>query len=339
MKFPSLYLKLTIAAFLVMLAYSIIRPLLPIFARNLDPTQTLVGFCVSSFFVARIFFEFPSGVLLYKVGVRKFIILGLFLGFFRRISMRFLLHYLYTYIGNEFWGLGTAIFFMGNISTIINIFDAHILGTALGIYQGVEFIGQFVGPPLGGFLAEQMGFSFPFYLSGGLTAISLLIVSTSGSLKRLNVYSGGETANISLRKTLGGLRNRRLLAISVINFSRMFINYGVVSTVLPLYLYDFLRFNVGFIGVILGVRSLGLCFAIFSSGVMSDKIGRKPVASIGILVSSLCIYSYTMVSSPLALLLIGFFDGWGMGMIQIAIWALLPEQVASEYMGGAIGLF
>jgi len=192
---------------------------------------------------------------------------------------------------------------------------------------------------LGGFLAEQMGFSFPFYLSGGLTAISLLIVSTSGSLKRLNVYSGGETANISLRKTLGGLRNRRLLAISVINFSRMFINYGVVSTVLPLYLYDFLRFNVGFIGVILGVRSLGLCFAIFSSGVMSDKIGRKPVASIGILVSSLCIYSYTMVSSPLALLLIGFFDGWGMGMIQIAIWALLPEQVASEYMGGAIGLF
>jgi DHA1 family multidrug resistance protein-like MFS transporter len=132
---------------------------LPLLASDIDPSGVLVGLVVSAFFFSRVFIEIPAGIISDRIGRRKLLIIGLCLyaiGAFL-CAQASVIHILI--VGRAIWGLGTASFFMTTTALMIDLFDSRARGTALGIFQGIEFIGNFIGTPIGAFLATVVSYS------------------------------------------------------------------------------------------------------------------------------------------------------------------------------------
>jgi MFS family permease len=322
------------ASFTSILGYSMLQPFLPLLARKLDPTGVLVGFAISSYFLARTFIELPSGLIADRIDERIPIILGLCISTVASLICAFSRSIYVLILGLVLWGLGEAFFLTTSTALIIGLFEPHMRGRALGIFLGIGFIGNFAGAPIGGFLAEWFGYTFVFCTSGASMTIGLMML-LSRDLKqetstRVSMY-------IPVRETLNKLRSCGLLVICLASASRMIIMQGIFSTIFPIYLYDFLKMRVELIGVIMGVRIGGLCLATAWCGYISDKVGRKPIIFAGILIESFCLCLYTLASTIELLLLLAFIGGLGAGMITIALLTLASEQ--SEHEGSAVGLY
>jgi MFS family permease len=311
---------------------------LPILAHNLDPSGALVGLTVSAFFLSRLFIELPAGILSDRVGRWKLLVTGIGLSAFSAFLCSQASNIYILIIGRAIWGLGTALFFMNNTALVIDLFDSKTRGHALGIFQGVEFIGSFLGSPLGALIAGLIGYRRVFYVSLAMVSCSLTIALTSRGLRSAG---GGRRGNnqSSLSQALPYLKNFGVLAICMGSFLRMLVMQGIFATIFELYLGEEIMVPITYIGLVMSLRTVGHIVATTSSGFISDKFGRKRTVMTGFLVESLCLASFTVISSVEMFLLIGFIDGFGEGLVFTGLIVLLSDMVPSSTRGMAIGIY
>ncbi len=336
--YPRVYFELVLVGFTLVMGMSLSSAFLPIFASDLDPSGALVGFVVSAWFFSRIFIELPSGVLSDRLGSRKLLVGGLALAVGGTFMCSLANSIYLLIIGRALWGLGTALFFMSNTVLILDLFESSMRGRALGTFQGIEFIGSFLGAPIGGFMAEIIGYKQVFFLAFMLILCSFSVALISRGLQRIGTKTSGGP-KLSVKEVFSSLGRWGLTVICINSFSRMFIMQGVTSTVFPLYLNHQLGISVELIGIILSLRTAGYIIAALSSGYFSDKIGRKTVIMMGLVIESACFYLYTLRPSFEPLLLVGLFEGYGGGMVFSSLVVLLYEVVPAEFKGGPIGMY
>ncbi|MEM2094780.1 MAG: MFS transporter, partial [Candidatus Bathyarchaeia archaeon] len=288
--YPRLFFEMVGIGFTVIMGMSLGTSFLPILARELDPSGVLVGLVVSVWFLSRIFIELPAGIVSDRIGRRKLLIVGVglsSLGSFlcaRAGSIYVLI------LGRGLWGFGSSLYFMCNTVLIMDLIGSKERGQALGIFHGIEFIGSFIGTPIGAFLAAGVGYSNVFYFTFALTLCSLLVATTSRDLRAVGDRRA-PGSGLSVMRTLSSLRSFAVLAICVCTFFRMFIMQGIFSTVFQLHLKEELLFHVAEIGVLMSLRTCGHILATLSSGFLSAKFGREKVAMAGFLVDAGCLAS------------------------------------------------
>jgi len=328
-----------IIGFSLFLGISLSKVFLPIMARSLDPTGILVGFVTSAWFFARTFIELPSGIISLKVGRGNLISIGLALAFIGSLICAFSSSIYRLILGMALWGFGSALFFTSNTSLLLDLFKPERRGRAMGTFQSIEFIGSFLGAPLGGLLAAYMGFNHVFLVITALLVSSFAIAILSKEFRRIDDTVIENFSPPTFREALAGMGNLSLIIVCFINFSRMFVSQGVMSTVFQLYLNEHLNINVELIGIIMGVRTGGLICALFLSGYLSDKFGRKPLIIIGLLINALAIYAYSLASLLQEFILLGILDGIGSGLIFVSLVVFMAELVHPSIRAGAVGLY
>ncbi len=324
--------------FTLVMGMSLSAAFLPIFASSLDPAGVLVGFVVSAWFLSRIFMELPSGVLSDRLGRRKLLVGGLALTAGGTFTCAVANSIYLLIVGRAIWGLGTALFFMNSTVLILDLFEPNIRGRALGTFQGMEFIGSFIGAPMGGFMADVIGYNGVFYLAFMLIICSFSVASISKGLRHTGTKVS-EGSEMPIKKVISSLRNWGLTVVCINSFSRMFVMQGIMATVFQLYLNQQLGITVELIGIIMSLRITGHIIATVTSGYLSDKIGRKPMIGAGLMIESACLYLYTLLSSFEPLLLVGLFEGLGGGMVFTSLIVLLSEIAPAGLRGGAMGLY
>jgi len=333
-----MYHELLASAFTLFMGMSLSAAFLPLFAKELDPSGLLVGLVTSAWFISRIFTDLPSGILADRLGRRKLLVGGLALSAFGAFlcSAANIIHILI--VGRMLWGLGTGLFFISSSATIFDLFKSSVRGQALGTFQAIQFIGSFIGAPIGSFMVAFIEYNGVFLIASALIVCSLIIALLSKGLKKTEEKSVGQ-AGVPFKNVLSSLRSWGLAAICINSFSRMFIMNGLTGTVFPLYLNLELGISVELIGLIVSLRTLGVIAATAVSGFLSDKYGRKPIIALGILIQIVCFYAYTLTSMLEVLLLIGLVEGLGRGMVLTSVMVLLSEVVAPQIRGGAIGMY
>lgn len=336
--YPRVYFELIFVGFTLFMGMKLPDAFLPIFADELDPTGVLVGFVISAWFFSRIFMEIPSGVLADRVGKRRLLVGGLALSAVGAFVCSLANSIYLLILGRTIWGLGTALFFMSNTAVILDLFKSSMRGRALGTFQGIEFIGSFIGAPIGGFIVGFIGYTGVFSLALVLMLCSLSAASISKDLRKVDT-SRREGSQVSVREAVLSLGTWGLAAICISNLLRMLIMMGVMSTVFPLYLNYQLGISVEYIGIIMSLRTVGYILSTVTSGYLSDMFGRKPMIISGTLLQVGCMYAYALLPSFELLLLIGLFDGFGGGMSFTSLIVLLSEIVPAEIRGGAIGMY
>src|SRR5712691_10664222 len=157
-----------------MLGMGIISPVLPIYASSLHINLTLVGVIVAAFPLARLFVNIPAGHLGERVGFRALLVAGPLI-----LSGGAILNG----ISNGFWlllisrlivGAGSAVYTTTAMSYLAQISPAGERGRVMGYLQGSMLLGVSVGPAIGGYLADHMGYHAPFFILSALAGIGAL---------------------------------------------------------------------------------------------------------------------------------------------------------------------
>jgi len=256
-----------------------------------------VGLVVGVFGLARLFLNLPAGILSQRFGGRMLMTGGLFLtaagtglmGMADGISQMILWRFLA--------GAGSAMYMTGSMSFIANISTTENRGKLLSLQQGSLLLGVDIGPAVGGFVADALGYRWPFYLGGILAALSGVWILLS--LPRGNGTSvrrapqqrhppGREqqaTWDVKTIKTL--LTTPTFILVSVFTLLVFFTRTGSRQTLLPLIAVGDVGMSATQLGLLFTVMTTTNLLLVLPAGVLSDRFGRKAVVLPGTLLSLL----------------------------------------------------
>jgi DHA1 family multidrug resistance protein-like MFS transporter len=335
---PGVYYELVFVGFSIMAGMSLSSSFLSILANDLDPSGVLVGLVVSAWFLSRIFMELPAGIISDRVGRRRLLVTGLGLSLVGPLLCSQAGNVYVLIVGRAIWGMGTALYFMSNMALLMDILPQSTRGRALGAFQGIEFLGSFVGAPIGAFLASYMSYTRVFYFTFLFTLFSFVVAMRSEGIMGLE-SGGGSKPRLTLRQVSRSLRDWGIIAVCFSTLLRTLVVQGVFQTVLQLFLNQQVGLTVAGIGWVVSMKVLGQVLSILVAGVLSDRFGRKPVLVVGFVVSGVSVFMFTVSESLLFLLLSGFVSGVGEGLNMTTILALLTDIAPLEARGGAVGLY
>jgi MFS family permease len=222
---------------------------------------------------------------------------------------------------------------------LFDLFQLTERGRAIGTFQGISNIGGLIAGPIGGFLASIFSYYSVFLASFILACSSVILALTSKKLNAIREKPDYELSQRSITTALRSLPRWPIFVVCTINLIRMLVMNGVMSTVFQLHLHDNLGFDLGLIGIVVGLRTVGFSVATFLSGYFSHKTPRKIIIIVGLSLEAIGLFTYTLVQSFPLVLLIGFISTLGGGLTWNALTVLLSNLVQSESRGIALGLY
>jgi predicted MFS family arabinose efflux permease len=224
------------------------------------------------------------------------------------------------------------------MALIMDILPPASRGRALGVFQGFEFLGSFVGAPIGAYLATLMSFTQVFYFTSVFMLASFVVAFRSRNIRNLKKEDKEQT-QLNLREILNNLKNPNIILVCFCNLFRMFARFGIYMTTLQLYLNQILGLSVSDIGWVISMRIAGMVLFLFVAGTLSDKYGRKPVLITGYLISGIALLAFSFSGNMLLMLLSGILAGIGDALEMTTLMALLTDIALETARGAVVGLF
>jgi MFS family permease len=256
-----------------------VNPLLSIFAKSLGASGATIGLSVIGYWVARVLLEIPSGFISAKYGYYWPMTLGLVFTALGTIWMAFVTDWIGLFFARALQGIGAPLFFAVSMTMVVNMFGSEKRGSAMGLFQGVEFGGSILGSTFSGMIITQYGFYGGFIISTLMCLFAVLLILTPSVRKDALALPKTKVPKISdISKVFS---NKTLLIVCFATFAEFIMSNGVIYTMYPLYAKDNLGLSLTEIGLIQGVRSAGYVLALLTMGSISDRIGRKPVLIAG----------------------------------------------------------
>lgn len=293
---------LAISSFVVNLGFGLTLPYFPLFAMELGAEIWHVGFLVTAFIVGRVLFNDRAGKLSDTYGRKLIINLGALGYAIISIVMFFVEHWLHMLVLDFFWGMASAFVWSPSEACLVDQVSPKKRGEALSMFFTFTNAGWVAGPAIGG-LAQHYAFNtlnmsladsfrFPFYIVFALSLLSLVIVrlcvaETRGKgIKQqisdipLKIDKPGEEKATKLPRRL----RRNLYVFFFAAFANGF-SWAFLEPLLPIYLTTKYQIIPLEIGIIFSTAGLVGILANFPAGKMSDKIGRKPLITVGMICS------------------------------------------------------
>jgi MFS family permease len=322
----------------IMMGMSLSGSFLPLLAEDLDPSGVLVGLVVSAWFLSRLFMEVPAGIVSDRVGRRKLFLVGVgisVLGSFLCAQAR-TIHLLI--LGRGVWGFGAALFFMNSTALIIDLFESKARGRALGLFNGIESVGNVIGAPIGAFLVNVLGYySHVFYVTVILTTICFILAITSKSFKETKTKREA-ASSLSTNEILRNLRSGGIITICTYSFTSALIWSGLFSTILQLYFSIDLSFPLEYTSLVLSARTIGNIVAAVGASPLAERFGRRQVVAAGFIMSGVSLLVFAVSSSLQVFTIMALFESFGQSLAGNTLTVLLADIVPPSVRGGAIGL-
>ncbi len=334
------YYLMIVGGTVTMLSGGFVNPIFAPFVRNeFTASLQLVGLAVSGYFFLRMLSEFPIGVLSDRIepriplmAGRGLAVLGAFVCY-RTESIWLLI------LARLLWGMGDASFFCIGMSYVSRLFASERRGRAMGFFQAVEMVGNLVGQTLGGVVAASYGLRINFLVCTGLGVTALLIVTM---IKGMEDEAGTGKPVPSLmptRQEMVTVLNVTVIGACIINLGCMIINTGLLGTILPIYATEELSLPLNIYALLVAGSTVGSVAGNLLGGFLSDRIGRRKILAVGLVVGVVSLLGLTMFKGFYQLLGVMFMRGIFWGVIYGVIPAFIADAVPDMVRGKAIGTF
>jgi len=335
------FAAILIASLIARLSYQMARsPVLPRFAESFGATPELIGLIVAASTITGVVFKLPAGALSDLLGRRRLMLLGAV--FFavppfcyplvEGAGALFVLRFVH--------GFATAIF-----SPVASAYVASLgergRGARLGWFSSASDIGATSGPLLGGLvLYATASFADTYLLSGVLGAVALLCVLLVPDVEP-EVFSPVEPRKGRAGEFWAGLREvgkTPMVFLAAGAEATMYVGFGAFLGFLPLYAAT-VGLNDAQIAVVLALELSVSVLAKPLAGRISDRVGRRPVIVIGLLLCSAALPYIFRAASFAGLLAAVPMLGLGVAAVTPATNAYLADLVATRRLGAAMGVF
>ena len=160
-----LILPVYLPTFLMSLAGGILTPVLPLYLRGFGAGYGLVGLVLSGQAIGMLISDIPSGMVLRRLGQRRAMMVGFswspcprwrFFG--AHSTPEVLIYRLISGVGFSILGVARHAYIAENAAI-------GIRGRAVALFGGVNRIGRFSGPALGGIIGGALSLRVPFLFS------------------------------------------------------------------------------------------------------------------------------------------------------------------------------
>ncbi|MCH7949228.1 MAG: MFS transporter [Candidatus Dadabacteria bacterium] len=303
--------------------------LLPIYIKDLGGNEANIGFIMGSFGITSLGAIPFVAYLVDKYGRRRFMLFGYALMFVATLSYLFIsqlspVFYLLRFVQ----GVSFAFSFTAASTFVTDYIPSEKMAEGLGIFSAFTIASYAIGPSLGELVIELFGFySFFIYASFfSLIAFVLTIFTRDGNfIRSSDRYGLGFFRLIASKRYALILVSNLILAGglgAILNFVATFLRSKGLAA-----FYFFLTYTIA----VTVVRIFG--------GRISDKLGRKVIASPCLLAVSISLAAMYFVESPLSAVLISLFFSIGYGFLYPTLSALVIDKAGSDERGKAMGAF
>lgn len=322
--------------FLLSLGQGLLIPTLPFFAGGFGVTDSLIGLAVAASALGTLAADVPVGIALSRLGRRRAMLVGIMLVATATLLIPLIGNYPVMVLCRLVGGVGTALWGISRHAYITDVAPRAQRGKFLATFGGVNRIGVFGGPFVGGVLGERFGLGIPFYLTAALAAVAgvmaVMFIKETGN-------RGVVPAHAGLRwRSVGTLMRTHRVDLASAGAAQIFVQMirSGRQLIIPLYGRS-IGLDVGEVGIIVTVAALVDMTLFIPAGLVMDRFGRKWAT-----VPSFTVMGLGMALIPLAsgfggLLLaasvIGFGNGMGSGSMMTLGADLAPPNAVGEFLG------
>jgi MFS family permease len=281
--------------------------------------------------------DLPSGLVVRRLGQRGAMLLGVGCHVAATVALFWARSIPEVVVYRLISGLGQALYTVSRHAYIAGAVRVSGRGRAIALFGGIARVGRFVGPLVGGVIAQAYSLRAPFLLYGaaGTAAFACMAIW----VPRRSTSTREPTPRSEERIALGRLLRERLGLLSSAGLGQMFaqmIRAGR-TIVIPLYGSDALGLDVQAIGTIVSLSSAIDMLFFYPAGLIMDRLGRKWA-----IVPSFCVQAIGMALVPLAAgyggllgaaLTIGFGNGFSSGSMMTLGADLAPSRARGEFLG------
>ncbi|MCZ6645145.1 MAG: MFS transporter [SAR324 cluster bacterium] len=286
--------------------------LLPFVAKDLGLSYTEAGVLVTVLHIASFFANFAGGMAVDISGRRVgFLVACLLVGGAALMGFGLSTHYLALVLMVALISCSNGFWHSPAISFISLSFPKR-RGYGLSIHSTGASLGDMVAPGVTGLLLTWLTWhqaamisALPAFLFAVLIFLLVLPKETAG----LQGGNSGISAGQWYRSIKQMLRSRSILSLCLMVAFRGMGQTGL-GMFLPLYLADGLRVSPMMVGVTILAMHLGAVVMSPIAGMLSDRVGRRPVVAVGLAATTVLIISLTLFKGLVpfvgAVVLLGF---------------------------------
>lgn len=310
-------LTLCLGEVLLMVGLGFLSPILPKFVQELGVAKaeigTMVGLAITAFAIARTITDLPSGKLAQHWGRRPLLILGPALVTISALGSGLAVEYWQLVLLRLLQGSGSAVYSVAAIIVIGEISTPANRGQYMSFYWGAFLTGLSLGPTLGGFVGEYLGYRAPFFCFAGLALLASLWFYFRIPETKKKGAAISEFQTNSAKKQFPIYKNLNFLLICALTLFTLITVSGNQITLIPLLGYERLNLREGQVGLTLTIIAIMQLAFVFPAGRLSDRLGRKALIVPGGIITALGLVLFTQSNSYWFLLLSAVVLGLGRG--------------------------
>lgn len=307
-------------------------PTLPLFAASFDVSLWVVGVALAGEAMGMLIADAPVGWLLRRVPQKSAMLIGGGLTTLAVLATAAAPNLAVIVVLRVLAGVGLALFGLARHAYLAQATRSGRRGRAIAVYGGVQRLGVFIGPAVGGAVATLLGLRAPFVLYAVLAAVALLLIVRF--LPR----------EVSRAQSISSLRARRALRVA----GPVLVNAGLGQllgqtvragrkVLIPLFASQVLGLDAFEVGLVVSLSGLIDMLMFFPAGWLMDARGRKHAIVPCFLVMALGMLLVPFTSGFITLLgaavLIGVGNGLGSGTMMTLGADLAPNDATGEFLG------
>jgi len=331
---------ITVAVYLptALLAFSqgLLLATLPLYADGFGVSYELVSLAVGAAALGTLATDLPAGAVLERLGLRPAMLLGSALVAVSTLGLAWTGSLEQVVAYRLAAGVGTALWGLSRHAYLAQTVPAARRGQAISVFGGINRIGVFLGPVLGGVVADAFGLDASFVLAAVLAALAFAL---SVAFLRPAPRAAAALARGDRWRLVGRLlraNGRDLGAAAVAQTFAQMIRAGR-QLIVPLYAANQLGLDAAQVGMVMTVSAVVDVAMFVPAGLLMDRFGRK-VASVpsfslmGVGVA-LIPFADNFAGLLLAGVVIGLGNGLGSGAMMTLGADLAPPQATGEFLG------
>lgn len=328
-----LFLPLYAPAVIIAFCQGLLAPVLPLYAASFEVSYGLVGLLLAGAGLGRLMGDVPAGILLRRFGTKWMMVAG----FGGILLSTVALFWARSVPEALFYRLITG-FSMALYATARHLYTANVIklasrGRSLALLGGVNRIGRFAGPAVGGLVAG-LALRAPFLVYGVFGVVSLIFMVVFIPATEMNTHTPaakrGQFRTV-LRSKAGVLTSAGTGQL----FAQM-IRVGR-HAIIPLYATDVIGLDVEVIGFIVSAAGLVEMSLFYPAGLLMDRLGRKYAIVPTFLLQAIGMFLVPFTSGFFGLLfatsLMGFANGLSAGTMMTLGADLSPQRGRGEFLG------
>jgi len=321
------FLLVCLATGLFYLSFYLLLPGLPLYVKGLGGTPAQLGLMFGYYASMAMLLRLPGGWLIDRRGSRPILLTGMAIFMLASLS--------YIAVGSVpailalrlFHGAGMGLFPTAATVVVAELAPPERRGEAMGWFGFANSMAMILGPMVGAFVAQRLGFSPLFLVAAGSAALGLACL-----------------VPLPTRSVLPGrgpvFRVRSLVSPAAVFPSALLLflcaPYGTLMAFGPI------------LAVHRGLGNPGLFFTVFAAamllvrakaGEVSDRRGRIAAILPGMLLAAAGLACLALTDTPMLLLVGAGVYGLGLGGAQPALMALAADRVPLPGRGKAMGTF